>query len=80
MKLEDMEELNESLDNIHESLLDIKNNYESKIRIYKHNAEVRKEREEICIRRLTKVVKYLENLGLDIGEINNIMKLEEENF
>lgn len=45
-----------------------------------HNIEVYKQREQIGIRRLEKVIKYLEDLGLSVSEINDIIRLEEENF
>ena len=64
---------------IQEKLL---NSYQSKldeIECLTHNIEVYKEREQIGIRRLEKVVRYLQIQELTDEQINHILRLEEEN-
>ena len=59
------------------------NSYQSKldeIECLTHNIEVYKEREQIGIRRLEKVVRYLKIQELTDEQINHILQLEEENF
>ena len=78
METNDMKNLNNNLKFIHESFISINSNYELKIKAYKHGMEIHKQREELINRRLNNAIKYLEKLGLDIGEINSIIKLDEE--
>ena len=59
------------------------NAYESQqdeIECLKHNIKVYQEREQIGIRRLEKVVRYLQIQELTDEQINHILRLEEENF
>ena len=64
-----------------ELLEEIENAYESQqdeISCLTHNIEVYKQREQIGIRRLEKVVRYLKIQELTDEQINHILRLEEE--
>jgi hypothetical protein len=70
----------ESVDTLFEELTLAYENQLDLVSMGKHNIRVHQEREQIGIRRLEKVVKYLEDKGLTINEINDIVRLEGENF
>ena len=66
-----------------ELLEEIENAYESQqdeISCLTHNIEVYKQREQIGIRRLEKVVRYLKIQELTDEQINHILRLEEERY
>ena len=50
------------------------------IECLKNNIKVLEERDNIGFRRLVKCDEYLKNKGLSNKEINDIMRLEGENF
>ena len=70
---ESVEQLIEDLTIAYENQLDI-------VSACKHNIDVLKEREQIGIRRMTNVVRCLEEQGLTAKEITDIIKLGEENI
>lgn len=64
-----------------ETQRELLNSYQSKldeIECLTHNIEVYKQREQIGIRRLDKVVRYLQIQELTDEQINHILQLEEE--
>ena len=52
----------------------------SEIECLKNDIKVLEERDNIGFRRLVKCDEYLKSQGLSNKEINDIMRLEEENF
>ena len=66
------------VDELFQKLLNAYEYQQNEIECLTHNIEVYKEREQIGIRRLEKVIRYLKIQELTDEQINHILKLEEE--
>ena len=66
------------VDELFQKLLNAYESQQNEIECLTHNIEVYKQREQIGIRRLEKVVRYLQIQELTDEQINHILRLEEE--
>ncbi len=74
-----LREVENGNDNEVDELLNAYESQQNEIECLTHNIEVYKQREQIGIRRLEKVVRYLQIQELTDEQINHILRLEEEN-
>lgn len=68
------------VDELFQKLLNAYESQQNEIECLAHNIEVYKQREQIGIRRLEKVVRYLQIQELTDEQINHILRLEEERY
>lgn len=68
------------VDELFQKLLNAYESQQDEIECLTRNIEVYKQREQIGIRRLEKVVRYLQIQELTDEQINHILRLEEERY